>query len=761
MKKTILVAIVFLLAQNFLFAQIKVSGKVTDAKSKTALVGATVRIGNSAATSDENGVFQIEMPKSGSYDANVTFIGYQNLTQKVQITEGSPSLDFALSEGNILMQTTTVTAGKFDKPLAEVTVSMEVLKPKLIENTNTRQVTDVLQKVPGVNIIDGQANIRGGSGWSYGAGSRVLLLVDDIPAMQADAGFPNWRDQAVENIEQIEVVKGAASALYGSSAMNGIINIRTGFAKSEPETQLSTYYTAYLPPKDPVKDWWTKAKILPYEAGASFVHKQKFDKLDFAGSLNYFNSNSFNQNSFDKVGRVTVNTRYRVTDRLSIGLNANFNTGASQSFFYFGDDKDSAYIGSPSSVALSNKTRYWIDPYLNYFDKSGNRHKILTRFYKVSNDNSGNQSNTSELYYGEYQFQRQFTDGFVVTAGAVVGGTHTSANLYGNADYTSSNFAAYAQIDKKINRLNLSFGVRYEKNTINGTDSVTYTPKLKEAVRDGGKVSDAKPVLRIGANYQIGRGTFIRGSWGQGYRFPTIAEMFINTTSGALRIYPSPQLQSETGWTGELGVKQGFQIGNFQAFVDAAAFWSEYQNMMEFQFSEKLLVAAGAFGFQSVNIGDTKITGLELSIAGQGRVGNANASILMGYTYIEPVFKNFTDLEKGQGTAGYNVLKYRFKHNFKFDGELEFKHFSVGLAVLANSKLESVDKVLDFIKGIQSYRLSHPDGFSTVDVRGAYRFSPKIKLSIIGANILNEEYTYRPGIVEAPRNIQARVDWKF
>ena len=65
-------------------------------------------------------------------------------------------------------------------------------------------------------MVSSQPNIRGGSGWSYGAGSRVLLLVDDIPALQADAGLAQWDDIPVENIAQIEVVKGAASALYGS-----------------------------------------------------------------------------------------------------------------------------------------------------------------------------------------------------------------------------------------------------------------------------------------------------------------------------------------------------------------------------------------------------------------------------------------------------------------------------------------------------------------------------------------------------------------
>jgi iron complex outermembrane receptor protein len=69
---------------------------------------------------------------------------------------------------------------------------MEILKPSLIENTNTVSLEQAIERLPGVDIIDGQANIRNGSGWSYGAGSRVLVMVDDIPMLAADAGDAKW-----------------------------------------------------------------------------------------------------------------------------------------------------------------------------------------------------------------------------------------------------------------------------------------------------------------------------------------------------------------------------------------------------------------------------------------------------------------------------------------------------------------------------------------------------------------------------------------
>ena len=69
---------------------------------------------------------------------------------------------------------------------------MEVIKPSLIENKNTTDIQTAMDQIPGVNITDGQANIRGGSGWSYGAGTRVLVLVDDLPAINSTTGAIQW-----------------------------------------------------------------------------------------------------------------------------------------------------------------------------------------------------------------------------------------------------------------------------------------------------------------------------------------------------------------------------------------------------------------------------------------------------------------------------------------------------------------------------------------------------------------------------------------
>ena len=750
--------ILFFLLPIFSFAQTAtISGTIRDVRTKEIIAGAFVQILNSSdvgAVTDIEGKYNFAS-KLGALKINISSLGYTTFTKQIEVKLGENVFDFELEENNILLNTTTVTTGKFDKPIGEVTVSIEVLKPDLIDATNTRRLDDVLQKIPGVNIIDGQANIRGGSGWSYGAGSRVLLLIDDLPALQADAGSPNWKDIGIENIEQIEVVKGASSALYGSSAMNGIINVRTGFAKSEPETKLATSFVGYLDPSDPSKKWWTK---LPYEFTTSLLHKQKFGKLDIAGSLFYTNQDIYNKDWTEKYGRFTINARYHITDRLSVGVNTNFNRGTGSYFLYWLDGKKNAYVGTASTYNASDRLRYTIDPYLNYTDKDGNRHKILTRIYNISNNLSNEQSNFSNLLYGEYQFQRSFKNDLIFTAGLVGVRSSIQAQLYGDTSYTSQNYAVYAQADKKWGKLNASLGVRYENNKIIGPKIVHYTKDLAEVTPNGGSLSESKPVFRLGLNYQVDTKTFLRTSFGQGYRFPTIAELYINTSGGAFNAIPNPFLTSETGWTAEIGVKQGININNnFFGFFDAAVFIQEYTNMMEFLASQKVFL-----GFQSQNIGNTSIKGFEVSFTGQGKVNNFSHQYLIGYTYIDPVYKTFDSISRVNSSVDYNVLKYRFKHAFKLDAEFGYKKINFGIAVIYNSNMEAVDRVFEkFLPGVKDFRDAHTQGFATLDLRTAYKFSEKTKVSLILANATNTEYSYRPGLLEAPRSIQLRLDQKF
>ena len=318
------------------FAQdVTVKGTVTDGDSGEPIPFANVSVNADGTTyggqTDFDGNFNFKIP-SGEHTIVFTFVGYATK----EVTENFVSGDvktyaISLAEESELLDQVVVTGGKFEQKLGEQTVSLEVIKPSLIENNNNTAVDQAIEKVPGVDVIDGQANIRGGSGYSYGAGSRVMLLMDNLPILTADAGFPNWDFLPIENLDQVEIIKGAASALYGSSAMNGIINLRTAYPKKDPEAKVTFFTGIYQNPRDNKtgryvkeldadgvvvdsteieKAWW--GDQFPFEAGASFAYRKKFGQFDLVTGGYLFAQDAWRQTQFSRRARLNANMRYRV-----------------------------------------------------------------------------------------------------------------------------------------------------------------------------------------------------------------------------------------------------------------------------------------------------------------------------------------------------------------------------------------------------------------------------------------------------------------
>src|SRR5690606_38414934 len=134
--------------------------------------------------------------------------------------------------------------------------------------------------------------------------------------------------------------------------------------------------------------------------------------------------------------------------------------------------------------------------------------------------------------------------------------------------------------------------------------------------------------------------------------------------------------------------KQGFRLASFVGFLDLSGFVSEYTDMIEFTFLNNPL------GFKPINIGNTRITGYEASILGQVKVGPVPITLLSGYTYINPKYKNFEGNEELQASlsTNQNILKYRSKHSFKVDAQGDFYGFGAGISWQYYSHMINIDK---------------------------------------------------------------------
>jgi iron complex outermembrane receptor protein len=727
---------------------------VVDGESGVPMLAVSISVDrHSGSISDPDGKFEFEL-SAGSHLLEFYYVGYETVRREITLSAGEHvHLDIRMKVKSRMLDEVVVSAGKYEQKLSDVTVSMELIKPHQLSNQNIVSLDMILERTPGISILDGQPSIRGGSGFSYGVGSRVLMLVDDLPLISGDAGDIKWDYMPVENLHQIEVIKGASSVLFGSSALNGAINLRTRFPGNEPKTEVTLFGGMYQEPRRKEMVWWDRN---PFMAGASFSHLRKFGNLDLSVGGNYLKNEGYRTGDYQHNIRGNLGIRYRFKkiERLSAGVSMSGMYVDKSDFLLWQDADSGIYIQNPSTVVPLTGHRYNIDPYVEYYTAAGDKHTLKTRLYSVGNATLDVERNSfSKLWYAEYRFLKKFGSRIHWTSGISFTRNTILANLY--EDHKGSNTAIYSQLDAQLlKRLKLSSGVRWETNSLNG------------------ELYYSLPVLRAGLNYQAGKATFLRTSFGQGYRFPSVAEKYASAGFGGLNIFANPELEPERGWSAELGLKQGFTWGNWMAFADLALFWTEYNNMIEYTF--------GAFppdsvdipgiehvGFKALNIGNARINGIELTFNGLGTVGPLGVDLTGGYTFMNPVDPSIIE-ESGKGEDEAYILKYRRRHLFKADLELEFWKLFTGINLQVNSRMINVDEVfIDELvgnmlqPGFPGYWEEHSGGYTLIDFRLGWHITEMFRINVLLKNAFNVEYLGRPGDVGPPRNITLQVKVSF
>ena len=747
------------------------------------------------AQTDAKGAYELFLP-SGSVNVVVRFSGMRNDTLSLNLAPNEVvEVNVTLKAYSIKKDQVTVSVGKFDKPLEEQTVTMVVMKPSLIENKNTRSIETALDQTPGLNILDGEPQIRGGSGFTFGVGSKVAVIVDDMPMLSGDAGRPEWGFVPVENISQVEIIKGAASVLSGSSALSGSIHIRTAYPTSKPLNKVNFYSGFYSAPAIPGAKWWTD---FPLISGANFIHAKAYNNWDVVvgGNLNYDHgyigapkpgqyvidtiSNFTDRQMAMKRARLNFNIRHRSSKitGLSYGLNGNVMLAQGNMSFAWLDDTSGLYRAYPGAVFLQDQTIFNLDPFLQLITSTHGNHYLRTRVLHSDNQMTANQDNRATTYYADYMFKRTYKqlNGLDFIGGFTSSFVNSYANMYvgsGSPNNRLLNLSAYTQMEKSFNKiLNVSAGARFEYFQLNDT------------------VTAMKPIFRCGASLKLYQETYLRASFGQGYRFPTITERFIKTGVGNFGVFPNPRLLPESSWNGEVGVKQGLKLGGVYAYFDAAFFWQEYQNTIEYMFGIwDVANAPGSFaGFKFLNTGRSRVVGIDLSLAGKSNINkNLELSFLTGYNYIVPKTLNpdyvyaIDDINRKYSynttsmDSASQILKYRFLHNVKFDAELTYKSkFSVGLSMKYFSKIVNMDAIIkDFEETTAAsggdkqnirymdYFNSHRFGNIIFDARISYSVNEHHKVALVGSNILNRSYSLRPLKIEPPRSIMLQYTWKI
>ena len=365
----------------------EVSGVVTDFQTREPLIGVTVCDKNNPSVgtvTDIDGHYSILLDTKKPVMLSFSYVGYD--TELRSVTAVTKTLNVPLLTHNEMIDDIVVTAGRFEQRSTDVTVSMEVIKPQMIRNQAPTDLTSSLQTLPGVEIIDKQPSIRGGGGWTYSVGSRCQVLMDGMTILNPKTGEINWNNVPLENIAQVEVIKGASSVLYGSSALNGVINVRTQRPGLTPETKVSGYVGVY----DNYKNYAYTGARLPLYYGAEASHSRRVGDFDVSAAISAFKDEGYRQQSFNERIRLGGNMTYHKPmpegQYMTMGANLNYVANNYGDFFIWRSPKD-PLRPSPLTNMGRKEHNFNIDPFFNYDNAdNGTSHKIRARFYMTSDN---------------------------------------------------------------------------------------------------------------------------------------------------------------------------------------------------------------------------------------------------------------------------------------------------------------------------------------------------------------------------------------
>ncbi len=720
-----------------------ITGIVLDAETLDPLPGASIIYKRTQGTAtDAQGKFGIRT-EPGSLGITFQFIGYRSYTRSVHVrSNDTVYLEIRLEPDVTEIDQVVVSASKIEQRLAELTVSMSVIRPGVISDNHITDTQELINKSSGVEVLDGQASIRGGSGFSYGAGSRVLALIDGLPILSADAGNIKWNSLPLENLSQVEIIKGASSVLYGSSALNGVINFRTADAGWVPVTKFFLETGIFDKPRNREWIWWDTPRTF---SSASFSHLQKFGNTGLAIGSYFQNDNGYRRLNDENLARVNLRLKHHHSgvEGLSYGIGLNGNIARKTDFILWENAETGALKHNPSTAIELKGSFLAVDPFISHTKGDNFRQDLRSRFQFSENvfPDSDQNNSRAKSFLAEYQAWYRFSDLLSLSAGLYGYTSRIDSRFYG--DHESVNLATYAQADiSPLNRLRFVAGMRLEHNSLNGE-----TDKLV-------------PLFRAGLNYRAMDYTFLRASFGQGYRYPAIAEKFAATTLGSVEIIPNPMLKPESGWNSEIGIKQGILTSSMNGLVDLAFFYAQNIDLIEFVFGS---YPDEGWGFRATNIEASRLYGMELEVLLNNSYGRLNYTINGGYVFMYPV-----EFDPYTGNNRDIFLKFRRQHSGKLNFTTSYRKYDFGFGLYANSRILNIDDVFlnpatreSILPGFYDYWLENNKGYFLADMNIGYRLNRILRLSFVIKNFTNAEYMGRPGDIQPHRNFSLRLSGSF
>ena len=262
---------------------------------------ATIQLKNSqiGTTSDELGRYSLKVPY-GTYSVVCQSIGYKSISKEVTITNPTPlTLNFQLKEDVMGLEQVVVTGTKTDKRRTDSPVIVNLINSKTLDNVVATNLSEGLRFQPGLRVETDcqtcnytQLRINGLQG------GYSQILINGRPIFSPLTGLYGMEQIPTNMIERIEIVRGGVSALYGSSAIGGTVNVITKIPRQNDYAITYTYQNMGNNSNDHLLVGNTTVVNTERNAGATFfISKRDRDTYDHNGD-NYSELPQLKNNSF-------------------------------------------------------------------------------------------------------------------------------------------------------------------------------------------------------------------------------------------------------------------------------------------------------------------------------------------------------------------------------------------------------------------------------------------------------------------------------
>ncbi len=707
-----------------------INGRVEDGKSRLSLAGANILVRDTflGATTDTAGRFVIKNIPPGTYTLAVSMIGYaRKMISNVVVNASKPaSLVVELNPQAVETQQVVVTASRREQALREVPVSVSTVTASALSLRVPVTLDDALRYVPGVNMMYDQINIRGSSGYSRGVGTRVLLLFDGVPYLTGDTGEITWETIPMFQVDHIEVVKGAGSALYGSSALGGVVNVITRDIPDKPQVAFRLYSGLYGNPGYTAWNWSPKSR---FNSGGFVSFSDAIGSVRYLVSISRSVDDSYRESDVYHRWGFYVKSIYDLSSTQNLTLVGNLAQRVHENFFWW---KSLRQATIPADDQLNDEVRS------NRGNVSLNYNEFVSDklFYSVKaiyygnfwrDDSLGRTNNLSASHsvYSEAQVTFASTSANIITAGITGNYDKVTSDLFGT--HPGVGAAAFAQDELTLDpSLKLTAGVRYDWQKVS-------------VLRSGSKLNP-----KLGLVYALDDATSLRGSIGLGFRYPSISELYtqVNTGISILNIVPNPDLRSESSRSYEIGIGHSFSGA---LSLDWAIFQNDFSDLIE----PSVDTTEHPTVIRFLNVTRARIRGTEANLK-----FNIVPNIFRGqfaYTYIDS-----KDLSTGA------VLKFRPRNTLYGNLQLTAEHFTLEGDYRYLSRIEAIDENLvrygPILDGDQRVPIK------VVDVRVFYDLAElqiPIRVGLGITNLFNYHYVELIGNLAPIRTYMLTIDGMF